>query len=143
MTSDTEQQTSLETRHLGTRIERPSEVVYAYASDPRNLHDWAAGLADAEITEDEDGHWFADSPMGRVQVAFAPPNAFGILDHDVTLPDGTVVTNPLRVLADGEASDVVFSVRRRPEVSADDYERDVAAIETDLATLKRVLEAGD
>jgi hypothetical protein len=40
--------------------------------------------------------------MGRVTVTFAPRNDFGVLDHDVTLPSGETVYNPLRVISDGE-----------------------------------------
>jgi hypothetical protein len=35
--------------------------------------------------ENIDGRWFVDSSMGRVGLAFAQRNDFGILDHDVTL----------------------------------------------------------
>ena len=101
---------------------------------------WAAGLASSTV-EEVDGQWFVASPMGRVAVAFTPENAFGVLDHDVTLPSGETVTNPLRVLADGASCDVVFTIRHRPAVSSPDFERDVAHIAADLATLKRLLEA--
>ena len=33
-----------------------------------------------------DGRWFVESPGGRLTVAFAARNDFGILDHEVTLP---------------------------------------------------------
>ena len=88
----------------------------------------------------QDGRWSADSPLGRVAVAFAPPNDFGVLDHEVTLPSGEVVVNPLRAIPDGTACDVVFTLRRRPGVSAEEFELDAAAVTRDLQTLKRVLE---
>ena len=78
--------------------------------------------------------------MGRVVVAFAPRNEFGVLDHDVTLPSGETVYNPMRVTVDGAGCEVVFTVRRRPGVSDEDLERDAAAVSADLSTLKRVLE---
>jgi hypothetical protein len=129
-----------ETRHLSVAIDRPAARVYAYARDYRNLPAWAAGLA-AGIRLDR-GEWVADSPMGRVLVRFVPVNEYGVLDHDVVLPDGTMTTNPLRVLADGESSDVVFTLRRRPGMNDEEWAADTGAITTDLATLKRVLEAG-
>ena len=49
-----------------------------------------------------------------VIVAFAPSNDFGVLDHDVTLPDGETVRNPMRVISNGDGCDVVFTVRRQP-----------------------------
>ena len=80
--------------------------------------------------------------MGRVLVRFVPVNEYGVLDHDVVLPDGTSSSNPLRVLADGAGSAVVFTLRRRPGATDEEFEADSAAITADLATLKRVVEAG-
>lgn len=36
--------------------------------------------------------------MGLVHTEFTPINTYGILDHVVTLPDGTKVLNPFRVI---------------------------------------------
>jgi hypothetical protein len=79
--------------------------------------------------------------MGRVQVAFAPPNDFGILDHDVTLPSGEVVSNPLRVIPDGDDCEVVFTLRRTPGMTDAEFERDAAAVASDLRRLAQILEA--
>ncbi|MFQ1001218.1 SRPBCC family protein [Modestobacter sp. SSW1-42] len=129
-----------ESLHLAVAIDRPAREVYDYVRDPAHLPAWAAGLAGgiAEV----DGEWVADSPMGRVVVRFAERNPFGVLDHDVTLPDGTAVTNPLRVLPDGEGCEVVFTLRRAPGTADEDFAADAAAVTADLATLKRVVEAG-
>lgn len=127
-----------ESRHLGIRIDRPAGEVYAYASDPSHLPEWAAGLG--RSIEEIDGRWTADSPMGRVVVDFAPRNDYGVLDHDVTLPSGETVHNPVRVLADGPGCEVVFTLRRRRGVSTEEFERDAAAVSADLATLKRLME---
>jgi hypothetical protein len=128
-----------ESRHLTVSIDRPAAAVYDYARDASHLPAWAAGLA-AGIRL-EGGEWVADSPMGRVLVRFVPVNEYGVLDHDVVLPDGTTSYNPVRVLADGEGSEVVFTLRRRPGMSDAEWEADTAAVTADLATLKRVVEA--
>lgn len=129
-----------ESRHLTVSIDRPAAEVYAWVRDPAHLPLWAAGLA-AGIQRVR-GEWVADSPMGRVLVRFVPVNEYGVLDHDVVLPDGTATTNPLRVLADGAGSEVVFSLRRAPGATAEEVTADAAAVAADLETLKRVLEAG-
>jgi len=126
------------TRHLTERIGRPAGAVAAYIRDPANLPDWAAGLASG-VRRDGD-RWFTDSPMGPVEVAFVADNDYGVCDHDVTLPDGEVVTNPVRVIADGDACDVVFTVRPAAGVTVEAFDADLAAIAADLATLKRLLE---
>ncbi len=128
-----------DTVHISTSIERPADDVYAYASNPRNLSSWANGLAhrDAEFVDDV---WVIDSPMGRVTVQFAPPNQFGILDHDVTLPSGEVVANPMRVIPNGDGCDVLFTVRRRAGVDEADFSADAEAVAADLATLRSLMQ---
>lgn len=79
--------------------------------------------------------------MGRVVFAFVPRNEYGVLDHDVTLPSGETVYNPMRVIADGTNCEVVFTLRHRAEMADDEFEADVDAVATDLASLKRVLES--
>ena len=128
-----------ESVHVSTTINRPAGDVYDYASNPLNLSTWAAGLAQ-QVVQLVDGQWVVDSPMGRVAVAFAPSNDFGILDHDVTLPAGETVRNPMRVIPNGDGCDVVFTVRRRPDVSQADFAADVDAVTADLATLRRLME---
>ena len=127
-----------ESQHLSTYIERPAAEVYAYAMNPANLPNWAAGLSGA--IEQRDGRWFADSPMGEIEVIIVPENPHFVLDHEVRLPDGTSFDNPMRVIADGAGCEVVFTLRRRADQSDDDYEADATAIRTDLATLKRLFE---
>lgn len=129
----------MESRHLSVRIDRTATDVYAFASNPANLPSWAHGLGDT--IEQRGGQWVAESsPLGRVVVSFAPRNDLGVLDHDVTLPSGQTVHNPVRVIADRMASEVVFTLRRQPEASDADFERDAATVVADLARLKELLE---
>lgn len=132
--------TGTESRHLSICIDRTVDDVYAYASDPVNLPAWAHGLG--ESIEKIEGHWVAEfSPMGRVVIAFAPRNELGVLDHDVTLPSGETVYNPVRVIVGDAGSEVIFTLRRRPEMSDADFERDVGIVAGDLARLKELMES--
>ncbi len=101
-----------ETRHLTEWINRPAAAVYDYASDPAHIPAWAPGLGDA--VEQVDGQWFVQTGSGRVRVAFAERNPFGVLDHDVTLPSGEVIHIPMRVVPDGDGSEVVFTCVASP-----------------------------
>lgn len=85
------------------------------------------------------GDLVAASPMGDVRVRFAPPNDFGVLDHDVTLPSGEVVNNPLRVLDHPDGAEVVFTVRQL-DASDEDFERDCATVARDLEALRELVE---
>lgn len=127
-----------ESRHIGVRIERPATEVYGYASNPANLPEWAPGLGGP--VQEVDGRWVVDSAMGPLVVAFAEPNGYGVLDHDVTMPSGETVYNPMRVIADTDGCDVVFTLRRRPDMSDADLARDEQAVAADLSALKQVLE---
>lgn len=126
--------------HVSVRIDRAPQDVYAYAADPANLPHWAAGLAQSALRPDGD-RWIADSPMGEVSVRFAPANDFGVLDHWVTLPDGETVHNPMRVLPDGDGSEVIFTIRRR-SMTDEQFAADQDAVRTDLRSLRSILQRG-
>lgn len=126
-------------RHISTSIARPSSAVYEFASDPRNLPLWAAGLTGS--ISNVDGEWIAESAMGSVRIQFAERNDFGVLDHTVTLSSGESFDNPMRTFPNDEGSEVVFTLFRQPDVDDAAFEADAAAIARDLATLKQLMES--
>jgi hypothetical protein len=127
-----------ESLHISERIGRTADEVYEYAVDPANLPEWAPGLGSA--VENVDGQWCVETPMGRVGFAFVERNAYGVLDHEVTLPSGEVIYNPMRVVRDGDGCEAVFTLRRLPGMSAEEFERDAKAVAGDLARLKKIVE---
>ena len=129
----------LESRQISEWIDRRAAEVYEYASDPANLPQWAPGLGAA--VENVDGQWFVQTPSGRVGFAFVERNKYGVLDHEVTLPSGEVIYNPMRVVPAGDGCEVVFSLRRLPDMSDEDFARDAGLVQADLTRLKHVLEA--
>ncbi|HEV8637563.1 MAG TPA: SRPBCC family protein [Chloroflexota bacterium] len=126
-------------RHLSVSIERAPSDVYAFVSDPANLPQWAAGLSGS--IKQVEGEWVAESPMGAVKVKFADRNPFGVLDHEVTLPSGVTVLNPMRVFPNAEDSEVVFTLYRRPGMSEHDFVADGDQVQKDLGRLKALMEA--
>ena len=126
-------------RHLSEWIDRPAADVYEYASDPANLPEWAPGLG--TVVEKVGDEWFVETGMGRVGFAFVEPNRHGVLDHDVRLPSGDTISNPMRVIPDGDACEVVFTLRRLPGMTDEEFARDAGAVAADLTRLKRVLES--
>lgn len=127
-----------QSRHVSEHIDRPVEQVYDFVADPGNLRRWAPGLGSS--FEQVDGQWVAQTPEGRASLAFAPRNDFGVLDHYVTLGSGEVVYAPMRVIADGKGSEVMFTVRRRPGMTDPEFDADAGAVAADLARLRQVLE---
>ena len=126
-------------QHISVYIARRPADVYEFASDPRNLPRWAAGLARSEVRKEGD-EWVAESPFGKVKVRFAEKNGFGVMDHDVRLESGVTIHNPMRVVPNGEGSEFVFTLIRQPGMSDEKFAEDKAAVEKDLRALKGLLE---
>jgi hypothetical protein len=125
-------------RTIAVTIKRSAADVYAFAHVPENFVKWASGLAIALTQEGHD--WIAETRQGNVRVRFTPFNAYGVLDHWVTMPDGAEIYIPLRVIANGEGSDVTLTLFR---LDADElgFERDARLVSKDLDVLKALLEA--
>lgn len=130
----------MESRHVSCVIAASPQSVYEFIVDSANLPQWAAGLARAEV-EVRGDELVAQSPMGEVTVRFVARNDLGVLDHDVTLPSGATVNNPMRVVAHPEGAEVLFTVRRL-DLTPEQFEADCAAVAADLQTLQTLLETG-
>jgi len=81
-----------------------------------------------------------ETPIGRAGFAFVERNPYGVLDHEVTLPSGEVIVNPMRVVRYGNGCEAVFTLRRLPGMSDEEFERDTKAVAGDLARLKKIVE---
>ena len=78
--------------------------------------------------------------MGQVKVKFADENQFGIVDHEIVLESGIKVYNPMRVIANGEGSEIFFTLIRQPDMSDEKFAQDATWVEKDLGILKGLLE---
>jgi len=131
--------TPMPARIIHTTIDRPWRDVYAFASQPENMPRWAAGLAAGLSREGED--WIGDGgPIGKIRVRFTPLNDLGVIDHTVTLDTGMSFENALRVVPNGDGAEIMFTLLRQPDTDDQAFEVDTAAIQTDLGTLKQILE---
>lgn len=130
--------TLMAARTLSISIECPPREVYEFILDPENLPKWARGFA-RSVTSSPDG-WIVETSDGPMGVAFADRNQFGVADHAVTVKPGLEILNPVRVLANGDGSEVLFTLFRLPDVSEDAFAKDVALVSADLQTLKALLE---
>ncbi|MEW5688234.1 MAG: SRPBCC family protein [Pseudomonadota bacterium] len=124
---------------LSITIAAPFEAAYDFAHRPANFAAWAAGLA-SSLRETDHG-WVADTPEGEARVTFSPRNPYGVLDHRVVLPDKPEVYIPLRMVENGDGIEVSLLLLRQPGMTDEMFARDADLVRTDLATLKRVLEA--
>jgi hypothetical protein len=78
--------------------------------------------------------------MGKVKVAFAQKNEFGVLDHDVMLESGAQFYNAMRVFPNDDGSELVFTLYRQPGISDQKFAEDAELVEKDLKRLKTLLE---
>lgn len=117
----------------------PPGHVYGFVSDPHNLPRWSFFRS---VTRSGD-QWVVDTPDGPVVLRFAEANQLGVLDHWVTLGSGVEIYVPMRVISNGEGSEVLFTLFQAPGMSDEEFEEDAQQVERDLATLKAALdEAG-
>jgi hypothetical protein len=128
----------MKSRTLSMQINRPPAEVYQFASNPENLPMWVRSFCLSVNKSGDD--WFMETPTGQVGIRFVPANEFGVLDHVVTLPDGRSILNPMRVIPNGDGSEVLFTLFQLPEMSDEQFTQDAGMVEADLKSLKDVLE---
>jgi hypothetical protein len=129
---------ALPCKHLSVSIPQPFARVNAFLSDPANWTHWASGLGEMQF-DAVTGAWTAQQESGVVTIDFTPPNAFGILDHRVMLPDGSEVVVPMRAIANGDGTEVIFTLFRQLGMDDATWERDEDWVKGDLEKLKQNL----
>lgn len=130
--------TSRPARTVSISVDRSPDVVYTYLADPRHLPDWAPGFA-RSVHEQADG-WVVETAAGPMRIEFAPANSLGVVDHRVTSDDGLDSVNPMRVIGNGDGSEVLFTLFWPAGIAAEKFQHDLDLVEADLEALKRVLE---
>jgi hypothetical protein len=73
-------------------------------------------------------------------VLFTPPNDFGILDHHVQIAGQADIYIPLRMIAHGAGTEVIFTLLRQPDMGDAAFDADAQAVIADLQRLKALLE---
>lgn len=124
---------------ISIKIERPKDEVCQFASNPANFPQWLAFVK--SIKKISGDSWKAETTMGAVTIDMFPENKLGVIDHNVTLPDKSVVHNSLRVIENGAGSKVVFILFEMPGKTEADYKKDADAVRADLNKLKVILES--
>jgi hypothetical protein len=132
---------TLQATTVSVSIERPPAEVYAFVANPENLPRWAAGLGGSVVRSG--AGWIIETPGGPVRIAFTEPNTFGILDHTVYPSPDQPVYVPMRVVPNGDGSEAMLTVFRLPDMTDEQYTRDLGQVTRDLETLKHILEQRD
>lgn len=129
----------LESRTLSVSVNRTPDEVYAFVSNPANLPRWAPAFCKSVRQAGAD--WIVETPDGPVTIRFVAPNEFRVADHYVSPGPGIEFYVPLRVLCNGASgSEVMLTLFRHPNMTAEQLRRDVEMVTRDLNSLKQTLE---
>jgi hypothetical protein len=131
----------MKSRTITCSINQPPALVYEFASNPENLPQWVRSFC-LSVRKSGD-EWKMETPTGWIGVRFVAVNDYGVLDHVVTLPDGQSILNPMRVVANGEGCEVMFTLFQLPGMSDEQFAKDAGMVKADLRTLKVVMETQD
>ena len=78
--------------------------------------------------------------QGEFKIHLAPRNDMGILDHYVIPSPGQEIFVPMRVVANGGGSEIIFTLFQQPGMTDEQFAADGEMVRQDLQTLKKVLE---
>jgi hypothetical protein len=128
-----------QSKTISVSIQQSLQEVLDFMARPASFARWASGLG---RPLDNDGTlWRFQGETGPVSVRFTEPNAYGVLDHYVELPDGSEIYVPLRAIANGTGTEVQLTLFRVPGMDNEKFEADVHWVLRDLNKLKELLEA--
>jgi hypothetical protein len=128
----------MNSRTITCSINRPLSSVCEFASNPQNLPQWIRSFC-LSVKQCE-GTWLMETATGWMEIQFVPANEYGVLDHVVKLPDGQSIQNSMRVVPNGDGSEIMFTLFQLPEMTDEQFAKDARMVESDLLTLKDVLE---
>jgi hypothetical protein len=128
----------MKSKTMNTSIKTDPITVYDFILNLENLPRWASSTFPS--IKEVSGEWVVDTPHGQNKVMLAERNNFGILDHHVRLTSGVEVYVPMRVVKNGNGSEVMLTVFQTPEMTDEGFTKDIEKVEKDLNHLKTILE---
>lgn len=128
----------MKSRTMNTSINSNPQIVYDFVSNLENLPRWASNTFPS--IKEVNGEWVVNTSQGQNKVMLAERNNFGILDHYVKLTSGVEVYVPMRVVKNGDGSEIMLTVFQTPEMTDERYAEDIKTVEKDLNHLKTIIE---
>ena len=125
-------------RTISVSIRRDPKAVYEFVLNLENFPRWARSTF--QSIRQLNGKWVAETAQGSVTIDLAERNNFGILDHYVKLSSAAVIFAPMRVIRNGDGSEVIFTLFQPVDMSDDKFAEDAKSVEQDLNTLKKLVE---
>ena len=125
-------------RTISVSIRRDPKVVYEFILNLQNFPRWARSTF--QSINQLNGKWVAETAQGSVTIDLTERNNFGILDHFVKLSSGAVIFVPMRVIKNGEGSEVIFTLFQTADMPDDKFAEDAKSVKQDLNILKNLVE---
>ncbi len=119
-------------------IKCSSAEVYAFVFDLENLPQWAPAFALAISREGED--WTIETEQGKMTIRMCAKNKLGVLDHTIFPTPDVKIDVPMRVVKNGEGSEIIFTIFQYEGMSDEQFLKDAGFVERDLNSLKSILE---
>ena len=135
--------TLLISRTLSVSINSKPKAVYEFVLNLENLPRWAKMFC--RSIKLLNGEWIAEILQEQAKVRITKRNDFGILDHYVKLlssPNVDEVFVPMRVVQNGDGSEVIFTIFELAGMAEERYAEDIRMVEQDLKNLKSIIEEG-
>jgi hypothetical protein len=127
-------------RHLiHITIERPVAAVYEFLAEPLNYPMWSA-VVPGTYRQVGPLEWAAETEFGPRLVRFCPRNTFGVLDHGWYREGDEPLIMPMRVVANGEGTELIVLFYRRPELDDETFASTIEWVTVDFLVLKGLLE---
>lgn len=121
-------------------IDRPATEVFDYLADARNWPQWSVVNVLGIDASDDPQWWQMTTPRGPGLLRIRSDTATGLLDHDFKDPQAAW-TVPARVVQDGRGAAFLITFFKPAILDDEEFERQAALVDVELATLKRVLES--
>ncbi len=128
----------LKSTTVGVSVNRDPKTVYEFVSNLENLPTWAKMFCLS--VKQLNGGWIVETPQGPAKIRLVERNNLGILDHHVNTSPAVEVFVPMRVVPNGDGSEVMLTVFQTPEMSEEKFAEDIGLVERDLKNLKHALE---
>ncbi len=113
--------------------------VFEFVANPQNLPLWSQSFCLSVFQHEE--AWFVESPHGPVQVHLQADPQTGVIDQYLFPSPEIQVMIPMRVVANGEGTEFIFTLFQPDDIAEEDYQQEIYWVEQELQMLKQQLEA--
>jgi len=135
---------TFETTTVTVTIDAPLETISADLADPSSHLSWATEFFSDSAVDKGDGTWLMNVPRmgGPASLRIDGDTTQGVIDMYLA-PEGTPFGPPLpiRVIPNGDGSDVLFTLARFPGQSDQDWTEGLQSMKRELQNLKARHEA--